>query len=208
MIASSVSISGTGSVRATGGAQVCAQNNNCSGRGAGGAVRLVAPAVTITGSLNANAGALPTGNDDCGSTPVASLTPSGTVRVEAFQIGALNVSGTLYTATPFGLFVSSTGIATLRVVSVGGSLVATSPTGTFTIPDVTVNSNAALAVAIEAANVPTGTIVTLTIFSENGPDQTIQSTPLIGNLAASTATANVTLPSGFSKGFVKATFTQ
>ncbi|MBL8238945.1 MAG: hypothetical protein JNM66_16095 [Bryobacterales bacterium] len=62
--------------------------------------------------------------------------------------------------------------------------------------------------AIEAANVPIGTVVTLTIFSENGPDIVAQSTALAGTLAASTATANVTLPSGFSKGFLKATFTQ
>ena len=203
LIASSVSISGPGSIKANGGAHVRASNGASSGTGSGGAIRLVAPTVSVTGSLNASTG----------STLQSACTPnlgtiSGVVRIEAFQIGAINASGILYTATPFGLFLSSVGIPALRVVSVGGIPVATSPTGTFTVPDVTVNSNLPLPVAIEAANVPVGTIVTLTIFSENGPDLTIQSTPLAGALAASTATANVTLPPGFSKGFVKATFIQ
>jgi hypothetical protein len=200
LIASSVSISGTGSIKANGGAGLA--NFTYSEVGAGGAIRLVAPTVTLSGNLNASAGISP--NDGCQS-QAASV---GVVRIEAFQIGAINASGNLYTATPFGLFLSSSGIPAVSVVSVGGNPVATSPTGTFTVPDVTVNSNGPLSVAIQGANVPIGTVVTLVIFSENGPDQTIQSTPLAGTLASSTATASVTLPSGFSKGFVKATFTQ
>ncbi len=96
----------------------------------------------------------------------------------------------------------------MKVATIGGNPVAASPTGTFTVPDVTVNSNGPLAVAVQATNVPIGTIATITFFSENGPDQVVQTTPLAGTLAASTATASVTLPSGFSKGFIKATFTQ
>lgn len=197
LVASSVSIGGAGQIKANGGART----SSTGGAGAGGAIRLVAPIVNITGTLNVSGGA----SNYCGPT-VGTL--NGVVRVEAFQIGSLSVSGPLYTATPYGLFISSTGSPALRVVSVGGVPVATSPTGTFTIPDVTVNSSSPLPVAIEAANVPIGTVVTLTIFSENGPDIVAQSTALAGTLAASTATANVTLPSGFSKGFLKATFTQ
>ena len=137
--------------------------------------------------------------------------PTGVVRIEGFQIGAINASGTLYTAaTPYGSVPVSCGHPHPRP---GGKCRRKSgrealPTGTFTVPDVTVNANSPLAVAIQAANVPVGTVVTLVIFSENGPDQTIQSTPLAGTLTSSTATASVTLPSGFSKGFVEATFTQ
>ena len=199
LIASSVSITGTGGIKANGGARV----GGDAEIGSGGAIRLVAPTVTISGNLTVARGNSYQGG--CG--PIAG-TLDGIIRIEAFQIGAINSTGPLYTATPFGLFLTSAGIPSLRVVSIGGSAVAPSPTGAFVVPDVTVNSNAALPVIIEGKNVPEGTIVTLTIFSENGPDQTIQSSPLAGNLAASTATANVTLPSGFSKGFVKATFTQ
>jgi hypothetical protein len=203
LIASSVSITGVGSILAHGGAGIALGNPGSADAGAGGAIRLVAPVVSLTGLLDARAGANPRGEGSCvvGSS-------AGVVRIEAFQIAAINAPGTLYTATPYGLFISVSGIPSIKVVSIGGNSVATNPTGTFTVPDVTVNSNAPLAVAIQAANVPVGTVVTLVIFSENGPDQTIQSTPLAGTLASSTATASVTLPSGFSKGFVKATFTQ
>lgn len=196
LVASSVSITGTGSMNASGGAGL----NNAgalSGSGAGGGIRLVAPVVSISGHLNASAGL---GFHPCqgGS--------NGVVRIEAFSIGSINASGSYYTATPFGLFVSPAGTPAVTVISVGGNPVATSPTGTFIVPDVTVNSSTALPFVVQAANVPVGTVVTLVIFSENGPDQTILSPPLAGTLASSTAIANVTLPPGFSKGFVKATF--
>ena len=197
LIASSVSISGVGSILARGGAY--AGNTPSSGAGAGGAIRLVAPTVSVSGLLDVRT----TPRNVCTAGPT-----NGVIRVEGFQIAAINAQGTLYSGTPYGLFLSPAGIPAVRVVSIGGNPVATSPTGTFTVPDVTVNSSGPLAVAISAANVPVGTVVTLQIFSENGPDQTILSTPLAGTLAVSTATASVTLPSGFSKGFVKATFTQ
>jgi hypothetical protein len=163
---------------------------------------LVAPAVSISGALNAGAGALNPCQIDQGN-------PTGVVRVEAFTIGALNITGgTLFTATPFGLFLSTSGVPSVRVISVGGNPVAASPTGTFTVPDVSVNSNSPLTVAIQAANVPVGTVVTLVILSENGPDQIIPSTALAGTLASSTATASVTLAPGFSKGFLKTSFIQ
>lgn len=197
LIASSVSISGAGSIKASGGNRV---TNLYGGGGAGGAIRLVAPAIAITGLLNVSAGDTP-----CQS---GSLSPTGVIRLEAFTIGPVNASGNLYTATPFGLFISSTGIPLLKVVDVGGTPVAINPTGTFTIPDVTVNSSAPLTFDIQASNIPLGTTATLTVFSENGPDQTIVSTPLAGSVASSTATASATLPPGFSKGFVTATWTQ
>ena len=190
LIASSISISGIGSIKATGGGRVDGGYN----AGAGGSIRLVAPDISISGALDAS------GATGC------SRRPNGIVRVEAFVIGSINASGPFYTATPFGLFLSPSGVPALSVISVGGNPVATSPTGTFTVPDVTVSSASPLPVAIKAANIPMGTVVTLVVFSENGPDQTILSTPLAGTLASSTATATVTLPPGFSKGFVKAAF--
>lgn len=199
LIASSVSLSGAGSISVRGG-----NFSGNSGGGAGGAIRLVAPSVTISGAL------ITTGSFIAGCGP-GSGSANGVVRVEAFDAAttAYNVpSGSLYKATPHGLYLTSFAIPTLRVLSVGGLPVTTSPTGTFSVPDVTVNSSSPLPVAIEASNVPVGTIVTLTIFTENAPDQIIQSTPLAGSVALSTASASVTLPTGFSRGFLRATFTQ
>ena len=195
-----MSISGAGSIKANGGA-FSGSGQYYGGPGAGGGIRLVSPAVSLTGSLNASAGA----SNPCGGSTAAA---AGVVRIEAFSIGSINASGNYYTATPYGLYLSSAGVPFVNVTTVGGVPVAPSPSGTFTVPDVTVNSNLPLSVAIQASNVPVGTVVTLTIFSENGPDQILQSTPLAGTLASSAATASVTLPSGFSKGFVKATYTQ
>ncbi len=68
--------------------------------------------------------------------------------------------------------------------------------GTFEMPDVTIMDGAAVPVAIEAKNVPLGTVVKLHLFAENGPDQIVDSTPLAGTVALSTATASITIPLG------------
>ena len=197
LIASNVSITGTGSINAAGGSHSYT-GGYVSGPGSGGGIRLVAPTVSISGLLDASGG---------GQLNVCQKSVSGAVRIEAFTIGAINAAGNYYTGTPYNLFINSSSDPSLKVVSVGGTPVSTTPTGTFLVPDVTVNTSGTLAVDIQAANVPIGTIVTLQIFSENGPDQIIQSTGLTGTLASSTATATIpSLAPGFSKGFVKATF--
>jgi hypothetical protein len=196
LIASSVSVTGVGSIKANGGTPAYPLINF----GGGGVIRLVAPIVTISGILNA-------GYFDFGGFNNCNRGVLGVVRIEAFQIGSISASGVLYTATPFGLFIQ-TAIPTIRVTKFGGIALPPSPTGTFTVPDVTINSSGPQTVEIQATNVPTGTVATLVMFSENGPDITVQSTPLAGSLATSTATATVTLPPGFSKGFAYASFIQ
>ncbi|HVW84327.1 MAG TPA: hypothetical protein VHB50_06585 [Bryobacteraceae bacterium] len=121
----------------------------------------------------------------------------------------MNVSRAyLYTATPYNLFISNAGVPALSVASVGGVAVKNPPFGNFVVPDVVINSSAPVSFSIQASNVPLGTTCTLTIFSENGPDLNITSSPLTGTVASSTATATATLPSGYSKGFVTANWTQ
>ncbi len=66
------------------------------------------------------------------------------------------------------------------------------------MPDVSINDNGTVTVQIVAHNIPLNTVVKLHIFSENGSDQIVNSTPLIGTLANSTATASVVLLPGFS----------
>ena len=125
----------------------------------------MAPTVSISGNLNSGTGAGPF-ILSCSNIGV------GTIRIEAFTIGAINANGNLYTGTPYNLFISSASTPAINVTSVGGVAVATNPTGTFTIPDVTVNSSAPLTFAIQASNIPIGTTATLTIFSEEraGPN--------------------------------------
>lgn len=204
------SISVNGSILANGGSLAI---NNDGGSGSGGAIRLVAQSISGSGTLSALAGnARNAGN--CG---FATQGGDGIIRMEAFQNtfngnvpGSINFNASVqvFYATPYNLFLPSTPPSNLAVVSIGGIPVNMSPTGGFVVPDVTVNSSAPLAVQIQAQYIPTGTTVTLFVFSENGPDQTIVSTPLAGTLASSTATAPLVLPSGYSRGFVTATWSQ
>jgi hypothetical protein len=50
------------------------------------------------------------------------------------------------------------------------------------------------------------TVVQLHVYSENGADQIVDSTPLQGTTALSDATINVTYPPGFSQSFLCATW--
>ncbi len=74
------------------------------------------------------------------------------------------------------------------------------------MPDVIFEEASNTTVEIEASNVPPETIVKVYIFSEDGSDQVIDSTPLAGTLEASTATATVKFPIGFSRLFARATW--
>ena len=55
-----------------------------------------------------------------------------------------------------------------------------------------------MTVAIEASNIPIGTIVQVTLIPVNGGRLSAQTGPLSGSQAASTASASLSLPSGMS----------
>ena len=82
--------------------------------------------------------------------------------------------------------------------------VAPNPTGSFELPDVTINEGASTIVEIEARNVPPGTVVSLYLFSLEGADQVVESAPLVGTPELSTTTASVVFPPGFTRGFARA----
>jgi hypothetical protein len=93
------------------------------------------------------------------------------------------------------------------VTSIGGIAVPPNPTGSFTVPDVLLNSSSPLTVNINASNVPLGTIPTLYFSTENYPDQKITANAgLAGSLANSTTTATVTLNPGYSVGYITVTW--
>jgi hypothetical protein len=189
LLASSVSITVNGAIVTNG------SGDSGGGQGSGGAIRLVAPPISGTGVLSASVVA----SFQCAS--------DGRIRLEAFQqnfTGTTNPARVL--ASPFALFLPTTPAPSVRVVNIDGQPVPANPMGSFTVPDVAINKSAAVTVQIAASNIPPGTVVKLYISSENAPDQTIDSLPLAGTLATSTATASVVLPPGFSRGFVRATW--
>ena len=204
LIASSVSITVNGTVTAAGG------NGNysgsASGGGGGGGIRLVAPLIAGYGTITAAGGSGGWEQTNCTNDGA-----SGTVRLESYQFTFNgNTGGNRYTASPVALLLPVANTQPLiTVTTINGITVPTSPTGSFTVPDVVLNSTSPLTVAIHAVNVPTGTTPTLYFSTQNFPDQTIVANgPLTGTQASSNTTATVTLSPGYSVGFVTATWVQ
>ncbi|HEX2874242.1 MAG TPA: hypothetical protein VHP33_23470 [Polyangiaceae bacterium] len=187
------------------------------GGGAAGSVRLVAPILAGDGQLHLRPGLAARGN--CTNAPWSA--PTGRVRLEAFQnnqtyniqYGAASSHG-----SPLSSFVPATPPPVLRVSSVDGQPVAANPTGSFDLADVTINDSGAVEITITAQNVPvvsgpnnTPTVPTLYLFSLEGKDLVLDAskgmTALAGNFANSTATVSAVLPPGFSRGYVRASWT-
>jgi hypothetical protein len=202
LIASSVSITVTGTITADGGLGTYTSSAS-SGGGAGGGIRLVAPLIAGNGTITA-AGGQQTICTTAGSGA------KGVVRLESFNYTFTgNTGGNLYTASPVGLLLPAANTQPiLAVTSIGGVSVPASPTGSFTVPDVLLNSNSPLTVNIHATNVPVGTVPTVRFATQNFPDQTITAPALAGTLASSTTTVTVTLNPGYSIGYVTATWVQ
>lgn len=192
LIASSVSI-GIYHIDARGGL-----SPSCSGGvGAGGSVRLVAPTIGISSSILLNR------SQDCNAPQRGG---PGRMRIESFNAPGGDIQGPVTYGSPYNTFLTATIPPTLRVTSVNGVPVSQPSTGTFEVPDVTINTNSPVMVQIQASQVPVGTVANLVFYSDNGPDIAISSTPLQGTLAASTATATVTFPPGYTRGIVTASF--
>jgi hypothetical protein len=182
-----------------------------SGGGGGGSIRLMATTITgvpdgagISGYLDVRGGSsysLNNGNSggDGGT---------GFVRVEAFNFNSFiprlepdpNLSGIYFQGTP-PTSLNLGASPTLRITTVAGVNVPTDPKGTFNnAPDIPFTAAPAnpVTLGISAANIPLGTRATIILTPETGAITTVQSTPLAGTVAASTATASVTLPQGRS----------
>ena len=146
----------------------------------------------------------------CARVGVRLTTPgtNGAIRIEAFT--NYFVGGFSGTPASFAWQVSTFVVVTPRVsvVGVNGTPVTEPPTGNLSTPDVEIDTAGPVTLNIQASGIPLGTLITLHIYSDNNTDQTVQTTPLVGSVEASTATVNVTFPSGYSLNYVKATWTQ
>lgn len=212
LIVSDVSIAVAGEIHADGG-DGGASAGVGGGGGSGGAIRLVAPTVSGVGTLRAQGGAA--GADlqaGCpGGIAIACRGGSGSggrIRVEAGTQGfAGSATPPAALGTPFAVFLPVEPTPRLQIVSIGGVPVQ-NPSASFTPPDVTVDTGDPIAIGIESRSIPAGTVVQVHIISENASDQVVSSTPLAGSADPLSATATVTLPSGFSIGFARATWTE
>lgn len=194
LIASSAGITCNGHINAYGGRT---DGQGVSGGGAGGAIHLIAP--TITGACNVWT---------YGGSGAVSSGANGYARLETSnyggQFGFLG-GGPSITATPILYLPTITG-GFIKAISVNGVSLPATTTGSYTTPDVVINTTSPVPVVIQASNIPPGTVVTLQIQSDQGPDMTIQCPGLTGTLVSSTTSANVTFPPGFSRGYIIATW--
>ena len=186
-----------GSISAGGGMGVASNTGSCGeagGGGSGGAIRLVANTITGTVTLGVPGGA---GGGGCVGGGAGAF---GFVRIEAYNLNGFTPTVNPNTSAAVSITQPKPAILPnapqLTIVSVAGIAAPTTPKGSLSgAPDIiipTAQTNP-VSVAIQAANVPVGTIVPVTVTPANGASTTVNSTPLSGTLASSTATANVPL---------------
>ncbi len=197
-----ITFSGSAAINAPGGAGGIANQSNAyhgaGGGGSGGAIRLIANTLSGPATLNVNGGA----GGGCFSGGCGGTGGLGYVRIEAFDSSTFTPSGTpqnLSYTTPNP--VALTTVPQMRIASVAGVTAPTTPLGSLqAAPDIVVPASQAnpVTVALEAANIPLGTIVQVTLTPASGTRTTVSSGGLAGTEAASTATASLTLPSGMS----------
>ncbi|HVN84396.1 MAG TPA: hypothetical protein VMW17_06070 [Candidatus Binatia bacterium] len=210
LIASSGTITVTGTVAANGGSGGLCANNCASAQsgagGAGGGIRLVANSITGVGTISANGGA--PGPDAAGcSGPNGAGGGFGRIRLEAVNLTFAGTVGPVTSGFPGPVNVAS--FPMVGIVSVNGVNAPVVPRGSFDAPaDVTLSPVATnpVTVSLKASNVPLGTLIAVTVTPQTGAATTVNSTPLTGSTANSTATASVTLPNGISVVSAAATF--
>jgi hypothetical protein len=190
-------------------------NLDCTlgGAGGGGSIRLVAPTLAGSGTLYTSNGGCVCWDYPCGE--------NGKVRLEAFQHseGYGIPAGSFTLGSPVKSFVPSAPPPSVAVTHVDG-IKLDNPKGEFTPADVTINKSGSVDIKVVAHGVGLTTKdangndapvkVRLHLFSlettatSQVHDQIIDSTPLIGSVAESTATITVAeFPAGFTRGYVR-----
>jgi hypothetical protein len=188
VIASSGAITHTGSITvAAGGGGSGGFGAQAGGGGSGGAVRLVATSIGGAGTINVTGGG--------GSNPGG----AGRVRIEGFTSTAQyqipgGVAATVSSAPPTSVTLPAA--PSLRITAIAGGAAPAAPGASFGVPDVTLPESTSnpVSVALAATNVPPGTTVAVTVKGQFGVALSAVSTGLTGTVAASTASASVTIP--------------
>lgn len=197
-----INIASTGSIDATGGDAGGTSGTNSGalgGGGSGGAIRLIATALTGSGTLYARGGCAHIGGSPRQSclnitNIVGGGGAEGRIRLEGETNTYSGQSQPLYaTGAPAPIFLAS--LPALRIASVAGSPVPPNPTGN---ADITLPANVANPVTVnfETTNVPTGNTVLLKVIPAYGSPVEALSPAIAGTAAAGTASVQVNLPQG------------
>jgi len=204
VLASSTKITVSGAISANGGnsgnvAGFCG-TYGAVGPGSGGAIRMVAPEIVNTGTIQARPGF----DLQCGTTaPGGSAAGAGRIRLEAALFGTVaatdpvaSLTSTLGPVTTASI-PALMNLPTLAFTSIGGVAPPLAPAGSYTTADVTLPSTVTnpVSVILTATNTPAPTSYTVRMIPQfaSPTSQTVMSS---GAFSLSTATANVTFPNG------------
>ena len=152
-------------------------------------MRLVATKITGSGAVNTGGGA-GANNTTAGK---------GRVRFDSYEndfsggIGGIFAQGSQFVIIP-----SAGQLSQLTVTSVGGVPVSASPTGALSTPDAVLSAqqNNPIPIAVNCANLPLNTPITVSIKPMNGPPVSAVGYNSTGTLASSTATVLLNIPRG------------
>jgi hypothetical protein len=134
----------------------------------------------------------------------------GRIRVETFSVVIpVFFQGPVIISAPFSPAVPTVAPSSIKVASlVANGVTIPINANPFSFPDATINSSVPVTVNVQAQFIPLGTVPKVIVMSETGPDQTVTCSALAGTFTLSTCSASITFPTGGSRGFVKATWTQ
>jgi hypothetical protein len=203
LIASSGTVSITGSILARGGNSGFSGGSGCGGRGgygSGGAIRIVATTISGNGTIDANQPNTSYSSYDSTCYVTGNLNmhggsgSTGRIRLESETFTRTAASTPAHSfGTPSSVFVA--GLPTLRITSVAGVAAPANPTGNadITLPSTTPNP---VTVEFATTGVPVGNTVSLRVTPAYGDAVTVVSPAVTGSTAAGTASVSATLPSG------------
>ena len=191
VIASSTQITVTGLISANGGTRPD-EFPARAGDGSGGAIRLVAPSISNTGTIRAKEGIF--GSD----------TNQGHIRLEAQTFGSLGtLQGFSSTSNTLGPITAAStpalmNMPTLTFSAVGGVAAPGTVAGSYVTADVSLpqGTTNSIPVTLRATNIPVGTIFTVVVAPQANFANTFNSAQSIGTFSSSMATASVDLPAG------------
>lgn len=185
LIASSETITLSGSITANGGTGAIGGGNGTGGSGSGGAIRLAAKTITGTGSLTVGGGT------------------TGRIRLEAYSFSYTGTNSTTASVVnaPGPISAASNpsllgGLPTLTFSSIGGMSPPSNPTGSTATPDLQLVAGTTnpVSVSLAATNTPVGTAFAVRVIPSSGLPSNIATSPSTGTFSNSTVSGSVTLP--------------
>ena len=200
LIASStqVTVNGTISAKGGNGGNESISRGSGGGGGSGGAIRLMANSIDGGGVLSVSPGL----KGDRGGSDGA----HGRIRIEAFN---QNFSGTVEPEARFvtpGLVFPPTDGPSIKVARVAGEEIPEYTNGSFSPADLNINESDPVEIEKQAENIPITASIRLYMYSETEGITNISTSALSGTFEASKATATTTIPHGFSRFSIEASW--